>query len=36
MTNHEAGAWHREVITGLTETTIGALRDANLLDLFFR
>ena len=35
MTNHEARAWHREVITGLTETTLCALRDANLLNQFY-
>lgn len=32
MTNHEAGAWHREVITGQTEATLRNLRDAKLLD----
>jgi len=35
MTNHEAGAWHREVIAGPTEATLGALRDASLLDHFY-
>lgn len=35
MTNHEGGAWHREVITGPTEATLGALRDARLLDQFY-
>ena len=32
MTNHEHGAWHREVISASTEATLNVLRDANLLD----
>jgi hypothetical protein len=35
MTNHEHGAWHREVIPATTETTFGVLRDAHLLDRFY-
>jgi hypothetical protein len=35
MTNHEAVAWHREVITGPTEATLRALRDAGLLNQFY-
>jgi len=35
MTNHEAKAWHHEVITGSTETTLLALREASLLDQFY-
>ena len=27
MTNHETGAWHREVITGPTEATLRALQE---------
>jgi hypothetical protein len=32
MTNHENGAWHREVIPASTEATLCALRDADLLN----
>ncbi len=32
MTDHENGAWHHEVIPASTETTLFALRDANLLN----
>ena len=35
MTNHEHGAWHRKVIPASTETTLGVLRDARLLDDFY-
>ncbi len=35
MANHESLAWHREVITTLTEATLRALRDASLLDHFY-
>jgi Nucleotidyl transferase AbiEii toxin, Type IV TA system len=35
MTNHEHGAWHRKVIPASTETTLGVLRDARLLDRFY-
>ena len=35
MTNHEQGAWHREVIPATTETTLCVLRDAHLLDRFY-
>ena len=35
MTNHEHGAWHREVIPASTEATLDALRDARLLDRFY-
>jgi hypothetical protein len=35
MTNHEHGAWHPKVIPASTEATLSALRDANLLDLFY-
>ena len=35
MTNHEHGAWHREVIPAPTETALCALRDAHLLDRFY-
>jgi hypothetical protein len=35
MTNHKHGAWHREVIPAATETTLGVLRDAHLLDHFY-
>ena len=35
MTNHEHGAWHREVTSASTETTLCALRDAQLLDHFY-
>jgi hypothetical protein len=35
MTNHESGAWHREVITGPTDATLRALRDRSLLDQFY-
>jgi len=35
MTNHELGAWHREVIPATTETTLGVLRDAQLVDSFY-
>jgi hypothetical protein len=32
MTEHENGAWHREVIPASTEATLCVLRDANLLN----
>ncbi len=32
MTEHENGAWHSEVISASTETTLCVLRDANLLN----
>lgn len=35
MTNHEHGAWHREVIPASTEATLTALRDASLLNDFY-
>ncbi len=35
MTNHETGAWHREVISSPTEAALRALRDASLLDQFY-
>lgn len=35
MTNHEHRAWHREVIPASTETTLGVLRDARLLEDFY-
>ena len=35
MTNPESSAWHREVITASTETTLRTLRDASLLDHFY-
>ncbi len=35
MTNHEHGAWHREVIPASTEATLDALRNARLLDRFY-
>lgn len=35
MKNHETGGWHREVINAATETTLRALRDANLLDTLY-
>jgi hypothetical protein len=35
MTNHEQGAWHRKVIPASTETTLCALRDAQILDRFY-
>jgi hypothetical protein len=35
MTNHEHGAWHRKVIPASTESTLRALRDAQLLDSFY-
>lgn len=35
MTNHDYGAWHREVIPASTETTLCALRAAQLLDRFY-
>ena len=35
MTNHEHEAWRREVIPASTETTLGALRDAHVLDHFY-
>jgi hypothetical protein len=35
MTNHEPGAWHREVIPAQTETTLCALRDAQSMDRFY-
>jgi Nucleotidyl transferase AbiEii toxin, Type IV TA system len=35
MTNHEAGEWHREVITASTATTLRLLQDAALLDPFY-
>ena len=35
MTNRERGAWHREVPSASTETTLCALRDAQLLDHFY-
>ena len=35
MTNHEQGAWHRKVIPASTETTLVALRNAQLLDRFY-
>jgi len=35
MTNHEIGAWNREVITAPTEATLRALRDASLLVPFY-
>ena len=35
MTNHEAGGWHREVITASTEATLHNLTDAKLLDGFY-
>jgi hypothetical protein len=35
MTNHENGAWHREVIPASTEATLCSLRDAKLLNSFY-
>jgi hypothetical protein len=35
MTNHETGAWHREVIPVSTETTLSLLRDEHFLDRFY-
>ncbi len=35
MTNQEHGTWRRKVITASTETTLGILRDAHLLDDFY-
>lgn len=35
MTNHEQEAWHREVIPATTETTLGVLREAHLVDGFY-
>jgi len=35
MTNHEAGGWHREVITASTEVTLRNLSHAKLLDSFY-
>lgn len=35
MTNLEHGAWHRKVIPASTETTLGVLREARLLDDFY-
>jgi Nucleotidyl transferase AbiEii toxin, Type IV TA system len=35
MTDHENGAWHREVIPASTEATINVLRDAQLLSHFY-
>lgn len=35
MTNLEPGAWHREVISASTETTLRNLRAAHLLDRFY-
>ena len=35
MSNHEHGAWHREVIPTSTEATLCALHDAQLLDHFY-
>ena len=35
MTDHEHGAWHREVIPASTEAAMNALRDAQLLKHFY-
>ena len=35
MTNHEHGAWRREVIPAATESTLLALCDAKVLDRFY-
>lgn len=35
MTNHDAGAWHREVIPASTEATLGVLRDASVVNSFY-
>jgi hypothetical protein len=35
MTEHEHGAWHREVTPTSTETTMSVLRDAQLLNHFY-
>jgi Nucleotidyl transferase AbiEii toxin, Type IV TA system len=35
MTNHEAGGWHREVVTASTEATLRNLSHAKLLDRFY-
>lgn len=35
MTDHENGAWHREVIPASTEATMNVLRDAQLLSHFY-
>jgi hypothetical protein len=35
MTRPEHEAWHREVIPDSTHTTLGALRDSRLVDLFY-
>ena len=35
MTNHDAGPWHRLVLTAQTEATLHALWDASLLDHFY-
>jgi hypothetical protein len=35
MTNHDAGAWHREVIPTSTDATLRALRDAGIVDRFY-
>ncbi|MGB8030223.1 MAG: nucleotidyl transferase AbiEii/AbiGii toxin family protein [Terracidiphilus sp.] len=35
MTNHEHGAWHREVIHASTELTLSLLRNARLLEGFY-
>lgn len=35
MANHESGQWHRQVITASTETTLRALRDADIVNHFY-
>jgi hypothetical protein len=35
MTNHETGAWHREVIPPATETTLRVLEDAGITQSFY-
>lgn len=35
MKDHEAGAWHREVIPASTEATLRALRDSGIADTFY-
>ena len=35
MTDHEQNAWHTEVVSVATESTLRALRDAQLLDRFY-
>lgn len=35
MTNHNTGAWHREVIPAATESTLRSLRDAGVVESFY-